>query len=55
MGMKQKRCPSCKKKRRFDHDSNNKNFADSWMTINGLLICNFCIQNLLNKKSVETK
>jgi hypothetical protein len=55
MGMKQKRCPSCKKKRRFDHDSNNKNLADSWMTINGVLTCNFCVQKLLNKNIGENK
>jgi len=46
MGMKQKRCPQCRKKRRFvegggDHEQNEREKA--WSKIDGVWICSYCI------------
>jgi hypothetical protein len=46
MGMKQKRCPWCRKKRRFvegggDHERNER--SEAWEKINGVWVCSYCV------------
>lgn len=48
MGMKQKRCPRCRKRRRFDHEESDgrrlPGRPDGWATLEGTLVCNYCFK-----------
>lgn len=49
MGMKQKRCPRCKKKRRYDPDARfrpNPKKPERWTLHEGVWVCWYCTQRL---------
>jgi hypothetical protein len=44
MGMKQRRCDKCKKRRRYIEGDNKENHG-GWEFLDGLLICKWCLSN----------